>query len=113
MREIKAYVRPGRVDAVVQALEGSGVRNLTVSHVRSIGSGVDPKHFGISFETGTTYTEVAKLELVCAESEADALVDRIRGAAHTGEQGDGLVFVTPVVRAVRIRTGEEGRAALR
>ena len=113
MQEIKAYLRKERVDGVVGALRAAGVTHMTVTHVQSLGSGVDPDDFSISFETGTQYTEKAKLEFVCSAPEVDTLVPIIQASASTGHQGDGIIFVTPVVRAVKIRTGAEGREALR
>lgn len=113
MREIKVYLRKEKVDPVVHALREAGVRHMTISHVRSLGSGVDPKDFGISFETGTTYTEKAKLEFVCPEPEVNTLIPILESAARTGEPGDGIIFVSPVDQAVKIRTGLTGRAALR
>lgn len=112
MKEIKVYLRQERVDTVVHALREAGISAMTVNHVRSLGSGVDPNDFGISFETGTTYTEKAKLEFVCSEGEVDRLIPILEKAARTGEPGDGIIFVSPVERAVKIRTGVEGRAAL-
>lgn len=112
MREIKAYVRPERVEAVVVALHGAGVSHLSIIHVRSFGSGVDPDERRMSLEAGEWYTEKAKLEFVCAEPVAAEPVEVIRGAAHTGQPGDGIVFVSGVDRAVKIRLGREGREAL-
>ncbi len=113
MKEIKAYLRKERVDAVVHALRDAGVTHMTVTHVMSLGSGVDPENFRISFETGTMYTEKAKLEFVCPEPEVDRLLPVIAASARTGEPGDGIVFVSPVDSAIKIRTGAEGREALR
>lgn len=113
MREIKAYLRLDKVDAVVRALRDSGIEHMTVSHVRSLGSGVDPRHERVSFEAGTTYTEKAKLEFVCSEPEVERLVPVIRAQAHTGDSGDGVIFVSPVDQAIKIRTGATGREALR
>lgn len=113
MREIKAYVRPERVADVVSALADAGVANLTMNRVRSLGSGVDPKHWGLSVEAGARYSEMAKLELVCSEPDLERLLALIRARALTGTPGDGLVFVSPVDRAVKIRTGATGREALR
>ncbi len=113
MREMKVYLRKERVDAVVHALRDAGVRHMTVAHVQTLGSLADPEDVRISFETGTTYTEHAKLEFVCAESDVDMLIPLIEATARTGEPGDGIIFVTPVERAVKIRTGIEGREALR
>ena len=112
MKEVKAYVRPERVEAVVAALHGAGLAHLSIIHVRSFGSGVDPDDRRMSLEAGEWYTENAKLEFVCAEPDAPELVEVIRGAAHTGHPGDGIVFVSGVDRAVKIRSGTEGRDAL-
>ncbi len=105
MREIKAYVRPERVERVVRALHDAGVAIMAMSHVQSLGSLVDPAHVRVSMEAGTACTDHAKIELVCAEPDVDRLIELIREDAFTGERGDGIVFVSPVVRAVKIRTG--------
>lgn len=112
MREIKVYLRRERVDAVVHALRDAGIGHMTITHVHTLGSLTDPAHVRISFETGTTYTQHAKLEFVCSELDVDVLVPVIEATARTGEPGDGIIFVSPVERAVKIRTGAEGRAAL-
>jgi nitrogen regulatory protein P-II 1 len=113
MKEIKAYLRKKRVDAVVHALREAGVTHMTITHVHTLGSLTDPVNVRISFETGTTYTEHAKLELVCSEPDVDMLIPLIEMNARTGEPGDGIIYVSPVERAVKIRTGLEGREALR
>ena len=112
MREIKLYLRKERVDAVVHALREAGIGHMTITHVHTLGSLTDPEHIRISFETGTTYTEHAKLDFVCSELDVDVLIPVIEATARTGKPGDGVIFVHPVVRAVKIRTGAEGRAAL-
>ena len=112
MREIKAYFRTQKVPKVIRALRRAGVPHMTVTHVRALGSGLDPKHFGVSWEAGTLTTDTAKLEFVCAEADVDALVMVLRARAWTGEAGDGIIFVSPVERAVKIRTGAEGSEAL-
>lgn len=86
---------------------------MTITHVHTLGNLADPENVRISFETGTTYTEHAKLEFVSSEADVDVLIPVIAASARTGEPGDGIVFVSPVDRAVKIRTGAEGREALR
>lgn len=116
MREIKAYIRPGKLDDVVHALYRAGIGHVTVTHVRSLGRpgvGVDPKHWELSLEAGARYTEMVKLEVVCAEPEVNGLLNLLREHGRTDQPGDGIVFVAPVDRAVKVRTGEEGRHALR
>lgn len=112
MREIKVYLRKKRVDTVVHALREAGIGHMTMTHVHTLGSLTDPEHVRISFETGTTYTEHAKLEFFCSELDVDVLIPVIEATARTGKPGDGVIFVSAVERAVKIRTGTEGRAAL-
>lgn len=115
MRLIKAYVRPETVNRVVHALDGEGIGHVTATHVRSLGHagvGVDPKHRDLSVESGTWYTEMVKLEVVCTERDLDQLLTVIREAGRTGQPGDGIVFVTRIERAVKVRTGEEGPGIL-
>lgn len=112
MREIKAYVRPEKLDSVMRALRTAGVSHVVVNHVESHGSGVDPGHWRISMEAGSQYTKNAKIEFVCPEDKVDKLVGVIEQHARTGDPGDGIVFVFTVDRAVKIRSGTEGSAAL-
>lgn len=112
MKEMKLYIRKERVDAVVHALREAGIGHITVTHVHTLGSLTDPEHIHISFETGTTYTEHAKLEFVCPDWDVDVLIPVVESTARTGKPGDGVIFVYPVDRAVKIRIGVEGGAAL-
>ncbi len=63
----------------------------------------------ISFAIGK---EKKKIEIVCRNEEAADIVDTIRKSAHTGRHGDGKIFVTEVLEAVDIRTGEQGEKAV-
>ena len=112
MKEIKAHIRPERVEAVAGALHDAGIRHFTTIHVRSFGGGPDPGEGRLSLEVGDWYTEHVKLEFVCSEPQADGLVALILEAARTGEPGDGIVFVYDVDRAAKVRTGATGRDAL-
>lgn len=112
MKEIKAYCRPETVGGVVRALREAGLPHLTIVHVRSLGERVDLERAPISVEAEDHYVEHAKLELVCSEADVERAVALIREKARTDQPGDGIVFVSPVERAVKIRTGAEGRDAL-
>ena len=112
MREIKAIVRTERVQAVVKGLENAGVARLLICHVHSLGAGVDPENFRVSFEEGATYTEKCKVEVVCEDDAVDTVVETISNAARTGQPGDGIVIVSDVERVTRVRTGDEGPLAL-
>jgi nitrogen regulatory protein P-II 1 len=112
MKSIKAFIRTSRVDAVVGALEQAGAPGITVSRVHGVGYGYDPYVFTLAPHELARTPEVAKIEVVCADGAADRLVGVITEAARTGSRGDGIVFLTPVEKAVRIRTGEEGDSVL-
>ncbi len=109
---VKAVVRLELLEELIVALKDAGVPRLTVSHVRSIGSGVDPKRHELSLELGTQYTEKALIQFVCGDDQVGSLVDIVTRHGHTGRRGDGVVFVTPVDHIVKIRTGVAGLQAL-
>ena len=112
MKEVKAIVRKERVQDVVSALRAAGVPRLSLCHVHSLGSGVDPEDYRLSFEEGAAYTEKTKIEVVCRAGDVQRLVDLIRTTAQTGHRGDGVIFVSDVERTVKIRTGDENGLAL-
>lgn len=113
MREIKAYVRPERVEDVALALRDAGIPHMTILHVHSLGTFVDPKHQRVDLESALPYTEHAVIEFASPEPDVDPVVRLIREQARTGERGDGVILVSTLERAIKIRTGEEGQAALR
>jgi len=110
MKLIKAYVRILVVEDVIHALEEAGVPGITAIDIREMGRDVDKHNFKISTEYGTTYTPMVKLEIVCRDEETQKFVEIIQKTAHTGRKGDGLIFVSTVEGAMRIRTGERGRS---
>lgn len=112
MKELKVICRKERVEDVVAALRAAGVPRLTVSHVHSLGSGVDPEHYRLSFEEGAPYTEKAKIELVCPAEDVPRFVDIVRENGRTGQRGDGVIFVTEIEQVVKIRTGDQNALAL-
>lgn len=112
MKEIKAYIRPERVDNVVRTLEEDGFCCMTIVNVSGLGRFSDPKEAKYSFEYVEKYSKVVKLELVCDDDRADAAVDAIIKGGRTQKPGDGIIFVSPVERGVRIRTGEEAEGIL-
>lgn len=106
MKEIKAIIRPHRLDAVLEALHvHPELPGVTVSTVRGFGRtvGRQPVSSDAAIQYGTT--EMVKLECVVNDNQVDIVVDLIQQAAHTGNAGDGKVFVYGVQEAVKIRTG--------
>jgi len=112
MRLIKAFVRTTRVDEIIRSLEASGAPGITVSIVHGVGYGYDPYLFNLAPNELRRAPELAKVEVVCLRTDVDRLVAAVVRAARTGAGGDGIVFVTPVERALKVRNGAEGPAAL-
>lgn len=112
MELVTAIVKPHVLDGVKDALKGIGVQGITASEVKGFG------RQGGHTETyrGTEYTidfvPKMKVEVLVDDLDSDKVVEAIAAAARTGKIGDGKIWVTPVGRAVRIRTGEEGLDAL-
>ncbi len=106
MQLIKAIVRPNKVDDVREALEKLNFSGLTVTEVR--GHGKQKGHTAIyrGKEYNVSLLPKMEIELVVDDAATDKAVKAIIEAARTGEIGDGRVFVMPVDRSYRIRTGE-------
>ena len=112
MQKVEAIIRPEKLEVVKTALEDLDHAGMTLTEVRGHGTqrGVTEQWRGRTF--AVEYLTKVKIELVVKDDEVDAILERIVDAARTGQVGDGKIFVSPVTRAVRIRTGEEDEAAL-
>lgn len=105
MREIKAYIRKIKVEETVHALEKIGVTDMTILDVMEVGRQADTHNLKLSIELVEKYAKVSKLEIVCRNDMVEPIVKTLREAAYTGAPGDGIIYVTPVEMAVKIRTG--------
>ena len=112
MKLLKAYIRTTRVDKVIQALRAAGAPGITISSVHGVGYGYEPFLFTLAPNEIRKAPQVAKVEVVCSNETVDLLITAVLASAHTGYPGDGIIFVTPVERAVKIRTGDEAPSAL-
>jgi nitrogen regulatory protein P-II 1 len=106
MKKIEAIIRPFKLDEVKIALVNAGVVGMTVSEVRGFGrqKGQTERYRGSEYTV--EFLQKLKLEIVVDDEQVDMVVEKITAAARTGEIGDGKIFITPVGRIVRIRTGE-------
>ena len=111
MKLIIAYVQPFKAPHVVQALhEIPGITGATIADARGFGRGRGTQRPEAEELFGSA--ERMRVEIVVGDELEDAVVESIREAAHTGNRGDGKIYVVPVTRAVRIATGEEGDNAV-
>jgi len=112
MKLVVAIVRPEVLSAVLEALFRAEVRGLTINRVQGHGGEVER----VETYRGTTVkmelSEKVRIEIGVSDHFVQPTVDAICAAARTGEVGDGKIFVMPVERVVRIRTGEEDQAAV-
>lgn len=111
MKEIKSFVRIKHIDRIVRSLKRAGISEMSVIHVQELGH-IDSTDSKISFELTSRYAEVVKLEIVCPESRMEEIINIIQTEGHTGLPGDGIIYVSSVDDAVKIRTGERGPGAL-
>ncbi len=112
MKEIKAYVRHEKAEEVVHAVEEAGVLWLTAVEVEEMGIDADQERGKYSMEFAEKTCPLVKIEIVCRDDEAQMVIDTLREAAWTSRKGDGIIFVSDIDDAIRIRTGEKGEAAL-
>ncbi|AGY56827.1 P-II family nitrogen regulator [Gloeobacter kilaueensis] len=112
MEKIEAIIQPGRLEAVKSALVELGVSGMTVTRVAGFGhqKGSTMSYRGTRYTA--TFVDKVKIETVVASDMTALVVDVIVRTARTGTIGDGKIFVSPVSRVVRIRTGEQDEAAL-
>jgi nitrogen regulatory protein P-II 1 len=113
MHKIEAIIQPDRLQEVQDALDGLGVSGLTVSEVMGCGQqkGYTESYRGTP--VNISLLPKIKVETVVPEDLVDKAVEAIVTAARTGYEGDGRVFVWPIEKAVRIRTGESGEDSVR
>ena len=113
MKKIEAIVRPERLQQVQDALDELGVSGLTVTEVKGCGrqKGYTESYRGS--RVNISLLPKLKVESVVPADVVDRAIEAIIVAAHTGETGDGRVFVTDIEQSIRIRTRERGEETVR
>ena len=112
MKLLVAVIRPERLTAVLEALFEADVRGVTISRARGHGGETEQ----VETYRGTTVkmalAEKVRLEIGVSDHFVEPTIAALLSSARTGEVGDGKVFVLPVERVYRIRTGEQDQAAV-
>jgi nitrogen regulatory protein P-II 1 len=96
MIKIEAIIRPSKLDDVKAELDDMGVAGITVTHVMGCGKQRGRTQYYRGQEYTVNLLDKVKIEIIVPKSEADEVVDAIRGAASTGEIGDGKIFLIEV-----------------
>ena len=108
MKLVTAIIKPFKLDEVRGALTVLGVQGMTVTEIN--GFGRQKGHRGAEY--AVNFVQKVRIDLVVTSEQTERVIAAIQNAARTGEVGDGKIFVSPVERAVRIRTGETDEAAV-
>ncbi|HBE93888.1 MAG TPA: transcriptional regulator [Desulfovibrio sp.] len=108
MKLIVAYIRPDRLNAVKQELYAKEIYSLSVTNVLGAGrqKGFTETYRGVVMEVNLL--KKVRLEIGVNDDFLDKAIEAIKKGAHTGKEGDGVVFVVELAKALRIRTGEDG-----
>jgi nitrogen regulatory protein P-II 1 len=112
MKKVEAIIKPFKLDDVKDALNGIGVKGMTISEVKGYGRQKGHTEIYRGAEYVVDFIPKIKIEVVVGADLVNQVVDTIRNAANSGTIGDGKIFVMPVERIVRVRTGEEDRDAV-
>ncbi len=113
MKEIKAIIRPFKLDDVVSELHKiEELPGLTISEIKGFGR-TKAKDTDESFQDGLhNYVKKVKIELVVNNNIVEKVVNIIQRIAHTGNPGDGKIFISNIEETIRIRTNERGNEAI-
>jgi nitrogen regulatory protein P-II 1 len=106
MKMVKAIIKPERFEFVKKALEEKGFIGMTISEVKGRG---EQKGIALQYRGGLMTVDLLpkiQLEIVIRDTDVDTIVVTITEAARTGKIGDGKIFILPVEKSIRIRTGE-------
>ena len=112
MVKVEAIIKPYTLEKVREALTRVGVSGMTIYEVKGFGRQRGHSELYRGAEYTVDFLPKLKLETVVGDELTDRVVEAISVAANTGKIGDGKIFIYPVGRAIRIRTGEQGDQAV-
>ncbi len=112
MKLVTAIIKPYKLDDVKDALQGIGVKGLTITEVKGFGRQKGHTELYRGAEYVVDFLPKIRIEVAVRADQVDEVVETIREAACTGKIGDGKIFVGPIEQVIRIRTGETDEGAL-
>ena len=112
MKLITAVIKPFKLDDAREALSEIGVRGITVTEVKGFGRQKGHTELYRGAEYVVDFLPKIKLEVAIESDQLDQVIETISKATQTGKIGDGKIFVTELIEAIRIRTGETGTEAV-
>ena len=112
MKKIEAIIKPFKLEDVKDAVLELGVTGMTITEVKGFGRQKGHKEIYRGAEYVVDFLPKMKIEVVVASDMVPRVIETIKKHAYTGEIGDGKIFILPVEKAIRIRTGEEDEDVL-
>ncbi|MBK9131458.1 MAG: P-II family nitrogen regulator [Gammaproteobacteria bacterium] len=112
MKKVEAIIKPFKLDDVREALSDIGIAGMTVTEVKGFGRQKGHTELYRGAEYVVDFLPKIKVEVVVEDDQVDACMDAITRVARSGSIGDGKIFVTDVLKVLRIRTGETGPDAI-
>ncbi|NCO60128.1 MAG: transcriptional regulator [Deltaproteobacteria bacterium CG_4_8_14_3_um_filter_51_11] len=106
MKKIEAIIKPFKLDDVKSAILQLGISGITITEVKGFGRQRGHKEIYRGAEYIVDFLPKIKVEVVVSDDMVEAVAEAVQKQAYTGQIGDGKIFVLPVEKAVRIRTGE-------
>lgn len=106
VKKVEAIIKPFKLDEVKEALHEIGVSGITVTEAKGFGRQKGHTELYRGAEYVVDFLPKVKLEVVVTDEIAERVVEAVANAAQTGRIGDGKIFVSPIEKALRIRTGE-------
>lgn len=110
MKEIKAFIRTTKLTHILENLKKAGFYNVTFNICEGTG-GYQNEKASPSLRFHITDSELVKLELVCSSSDVDSIIQIITLNGRTTETGDGIIYVSSVEKAIKIKNGEDASSA--
>ena len=112
MKQLTAIIQPFRLDDVRDALYNVGIHGMTVTEVKGFGRQKGHTELYRGAEYVIDFLPKIQLDIVLTDDMVDRAVDAISSVARSGKIGDGKIFIKPLERVIRIRTGETDESAV-
>ena len=112
MKKIEVIIKPFKLDDVKEALNGIGIKGMTISEVKGYGRQKGHTETYRGAEYVVDFLPKIKMEIIVEADQVDTVIETVVEAARTGKIGDGKIFVLPIEQVVRVRTGETGHEAI-
>tara|TARA_B100000780_G_scaffold79468_1_gene53963 strand:+ start:203 stop:541 length:339 start_codon:yes stop_codon:yes gene_type:complete len=112
LKLITTIIKPFKLEEVRQSLDAIGITGMTITEVKGFGRQKGHTELYRGAEYVIDFLPKIKIEIAVSSDQVDAVISAITKSASTGKIGDGKIFVSPLEKVIRIRTGEEDQDAI-